>query len=176
MDTEGIIQIGIIINTHGVRGELKFISQTDDPELLFGLEELIIANGDQRLRYPIVKIRETQKHWLLKLEGIDSMEKAAQLKGQGIFTEESSVKPLAEDEFFIHDLIDAKVYSTDNQFLGTIKNYFEVGAQGVCEVQADDGDFLFPTSAEVLQEVVPSQKVVIQLIPELIDLNKKTKS
>lgn len=175
MDVEGIIQIGTISKPHGVRGELKVFSQTDDPLLYEELEDVIIPVDGCQKKYRIEKARDTQKHWLFKFEGVDTMDEAERLRGKGIYTEESHLKPLDEDEFFIHDLVGSKVYSVEDVYLGTITNYFEAGTQGVCEVESEKGDFLFPTSAEVLQEVIPPDKVIIQPVPELLDLNKKKK-
>lgn len=173
MELEGIIQIGTVIKAHGIKGELKVLAQTDDPTIFLELDQLILIVGGKRQEYTLIGARVDRKHWLLKLKEVTDMTAAQQLKGAALYTKEENVRPLAEDEFFIHDLMKAKVYSTSNQFLGTIVNYFEVGTQGVCEVKSENDSFLFPVSQEVLIDVIPSEKVVINLIPELRDLNKR---
>ncbi len=177
MDLEGIIQIGAVVDSHGTKGDLKVLPLTDDPEIFHKLDQLILLlkNGEKKI-YPLVGARGAKKFWLLKFAEITDMTTALLFKGAAIYTEEDNIRPLDEDEFFIHDLIDSKVYSTDDKYLGVITKYFEAGTQGVCEVQSEEDSFLFPTSQEVLVEVIPSEKVVINLIPELRDLNKpKTK-
>jgi 16S rRNA processing protein RimM len=173
MDLDGIIQIGTVIKPHGIKGELKVLAQTNDPAIFLELDRLILIQEGKRKMYTLAGAREDRKNWLLRLKEVTDMTAAQQLKGAALFTEEENVRPLAEDEFFIHDLIDAKVYSTTNQYLGVIVNYFEVGTQGICEVKTECDSFLFPTSHEVLIDVIPSDKVVINLIPELRDLNKR---
>jgi 16S rRNA processing protein RimM len=172
MDLEGIIQVGLIINSHGLKGELKVLPQTDDPEIFLQLEELIRIEGDKRTFHSLEGAREVKNHWLIKLEGISDIDAAKSLKGEALYTTEDQVRPLDEDEFYIHDLIEAKVYSTEGRFLGIICNYFDAGSQGVCEVKSESGAFLFPTSEEILKEIRPNGEVVIQLIPELINLNR----
>lgn len=174
-NTEGIRQIAIIINTHGVKGELKIIPLTEDQDLFLVLKDLILLNDNQRIRYSIQSARKAKNHWLLRFKEIRDLSKAAELKGQALYTEENNLRPLEEDEFFIDDLIHSKVYSIDGQELGVIVNCLEAGPQWVCEVKTADDMFLFPTSAEILKEVIPPDKVVINLIPELRDLNKKSK-
>jgi 16S rRNA processing protein RimM len=172
MDLEGIIQIGAIANSHGTKGEMKVLPLTDEPEIFFRLEELIMIDSCSRTVHVLETVRPVKKHLLIKLEGINDIETAKSLKGRALFTTEDKVRPLDEDEFYIHDLIHSKVYSTDGQYLGTIVNYFDNGPQGICEVHSDTGGFLFPTSDEILKEVRKGGEVVIQLIPELLTLNQ----
>ncbi len=174
MDLEGIIQIGAIVTSHGVKGEVKVLPLTDDPEIFYELEQvtLIQKNGVKK-QVSLINAREVKKYWLLKFDEIKDMNTALTYKGAGIYTDEDNVRPLASDEFYIHDLIGCRVYSTDNQYLGVIANYFDAGTQGVCEVKSDKESFLFPTSDEILVDIIPSEKIVINLIPELRDLNKR---
>ncbi|MBU2514811.1 ribosome maturation factor RimM [bacterium] len=173
-DTEGIRQIAAIINTHGIKGELKVMPLTDDPEIFLRLEELIVLKDNRKERHSLTGAREAKNHWLLKFDQITDISQAAELKGCALYTEESNLRPLDEEEFFIDDLINSKVYSTDDQYLGKITKYFEAGPQVVCEVDTEDGTFLFPTSAEVLKEIIPPDKVIINLIPGLMDLNTQS--
>lgn len=172
-NTEGIRQIAAIINSHGIKGEVKVLPLTDDVDLFLELDELITLRNSEREYLTLIGARKVKNQWLLKFEQINDIDEALRFKGLPLYTEESNLKPLEDDEFFIDDLLQAKVYSEDNQYLGTIVNYFEAGPQGVCEVESEDDTFLFPTSAEILKEVIPPDRVVIHLVPELRDLNKK---
>ena len=172
MSPEGIIQIGTIINSHGIKGEMKVIPETDDPDIFLRLEELILEHKSKRDIRKLIAAREVKGHWLIKLEGISDIDTAKTYRGRALYTTEDLVRPLGEDEFFIHDLVNSKVFSTDGQYLGTIVNYFDAGPQGICEVQSESDSFLFPTSDEILKEIRPQGEVVIQLIPELLTLNR----
>lgn len=172
MDFTGITQIAVIINSHGLKGELKISPLTDDPEI-FQQDTLIILNNDnQPQAYSVIKARPFKKYfWLIQFNEIQDIDTARNMKGKGIYLEDEKLRPLEEDEFFIHDLIKAEVYSTDNQYLGIITNYFEAGTQGVCEVNYNKEKFLFPVTNEVLKEIIPAEEVIINLLPELRDLN-----
>ncbi len=172
-NTDGIRQIAAIINSHGIKGEVKVLPLTDDVDLFLELDELIVLRNGEREHLTLTGAREVKKQWLLKFEQINDIDEAIQYKGLALYTDESNLRPLDEDEFFVDDLLQAKVYSEDNQYLGTIVNYFDAGSQGVCEVKSEDDTFLFPTSAEILKEVIPPDRVIINLVPELRDLNKK---
>lgn len=171
MNLEGIIQIGEIISTHGIKGELKVLAMTSNPEIFLELDYLILIANNQRRNFSVINSRTFKNYWLIQLEDVNDIKAAQKLKGFGLYLEEEKLSPLAVDEFFIHDLLKARVYSTDNQYLGIISNYFETGAQGVCEVTHEQETFLFPTSHEILKEIIPPDKVIINLVPGLRDLN-----
>jgi len=170
---EGIRQIGEIINSHGNKGELKIVPMTADEEIFLRSQSFILLVNDQRQSVNIVNARLAKNHWILQFAEIEDIESAKKLKKIGVYAYEDQLHPLAEDEFFIDDLLNAKVYSTENEFLGTITNYFDAGPQVVCEVTDDDESFLFPATQEVLKTIVPAEKVIIQLIPGLRELNRK---
>lgn len=172
MNLNGIRQIGQIFNSHGVRGEIKFEAQTGYPEDLIKLKELFLIKDDQRVAYDVLAIRQVKNHWLLKLKGIDDMDTAKSLKGYGLYCDEALLRPLEDDEFYLDDLYDSKVYSTEGEYLGIITDYFDNGEHGVCEVTDGEDTFMFPTTEEVMKDVVPGEKVVIFLLPNLRDLNK----
>ena len=172
-DLEGIRQIGEIINSHGNKGELKVVPLTDDTDLFLRCQSVILLVGEQRRLFDVIKAKPVKNTWIVQLAGISNIESAKKLKKIGIYVREDQLKPLAEDEFFIDDLLHTKVYTTEGEFLGTITNYFEVGSHGVCEVTDNNESFLFPTTQEVLKIIEPAKKVVIQLIPGLRELNRK---
>jgi 16S rRNA processing protein RimM len=172
MESANLTQIGTIINSHGIKGEVKVMPITEDGDLIHRLDRLIIDDGGQQKLFNVLRARAAKNCWLIQFDEVRDMDAAKSLKGAGICVDDSELKPLDEDEFFIHDLISAKVYSTDDEYLGVITGFFEAGSQGVCEVTDESGMFLFPTSQEVLKEIVPGEKVIINLLPGLRDLNR----
>ena len=172
-DLEGIRQIGEIINSHGNKGELKVIPLTTDEEIFQKSENLTLIVDNQRQDVEVISARPVKNFWIIQISGINDIDSAKNIKNAGIFVNEDQLKPLADDEFYIDHLLNAKVYSTENEYLGTITNYFDAGPQGVCEVTDGDKILLFPTTQEVLKTIVPAEKVVVNLIPGLRELNRK---
>lgn len=172
-DLEGIRQVGEIINSHGTKGELKVIPLTADNEIFQKSRSFTLIVDNQRQTVEVISARLTKKFWIVQISGIDDIESAKKLKNVGIFADEELLEPLADDEFYIDHLLNAKVYSTEDEYLGTITNYFDAGPQGVFEVTDGDKILLFPTTQEVLKTIVPAEKVVVNLIPGLRELNRK---
>lgn len=145
---------------------------TEDDDLFLEQEHLIIDDGNRQQQFSVLRSRPVKHYWLIQFDEVRDMDAAKSLKGAGVCVADSQLRPLDDDEFFIHDLIGAKVYSTKEQYLGVVTDFFEAGSQGVCEVTDDSGSFLFPASQEVLKEIDPGRKVVINLLPGLVELNR----
>lgn len=172
MNLNNIRQVGRIFNSHGVKGEVKVAPYTSYPEIFENLDQVTLIRRSTKEIYTVLKARPVKDHWLFLLEGIDDMDKAKSMKDFDIYVSEEEILPLEEDEFLISDLMDAKVYSTDNEYLGTIFNYFDNGEHGICEVKKDnDKIFLFPTSKEVLINIEANTKVIINVLPEMLEIN-----
>ena len=170
MNLDGIRQIGKIINTHGLKGDLKIELMTDDHDLFRELKKIIILDNKKRKEIAIAESRPFKTFWLFKLEGVNDLNQAEIFKGKEIFIEESKLRPLDEDEFYIDDLMGSEVFSTKNELLGKITDYFLAGEQGVCEVSKDGSSFLFPATKEVLKKIDTDQKKVqIELLEGLRD-------
>lgn len=173
MDYKGISCIGKINRSHGVRGEVKVSLVTEHPEILTDLDYCYLIYKNNKETFRLEHARRANKFWLFKFKEVNDRNKADALREYSIFIDEKYLAPLEEGEFFIHDLIDASVFSTENEFLGKVTDYFENGEQGICEVKGDKGKFLFPITDEIFKEISPSdKKIIIYLVPGLIDLNR----
>jgi len=172
MNDEGITQIGNIINSHGRKGEVKVYPLTNDSQIFYQKNLIIMIDDDKRIGVTVTHARPFKDLWLLKFNEIDTIEASKKLKGKGIYIEDHLLKPLEEDEFFVHDLVNSRVYSVEGRYLGIVTDYFEAGDQGVCEVTENESTFLFPATREVLKEIIPPDKIVIKLLPGLVELNR----
>jgi len=174
MELEGFIKLGKMMNAHGLRGEIKVKPLTTYPAGYFQLEHFFLYHSSRCEKFKIQKLRLVTGNWFIKMLGIEDRDTAERFKTESsyLYIQESELLPLDEDEFFVHDLINAAVYTKGHIFLGKIIRYFETGANGVCEVEAQKGNFLFPTTLSVLQEIIPEEKkVIIDPISGLLDLN-----
>ena len=173
MKFSDLSQIGEIVNTHGVQGELKVLPTTNYPNAYMELKSMFVANNSELRDFEVVRIRNSNKFWLVTLKGIDTMELAEELKGFDLLIPDEYLVPLNQGEFFIYDLLGAEVVSDQGIVLGKIVAYFETAANGVCEVVSPTTKFLFPTTSEVLKEIFPKdKKVIIKPLLGMIESNK----
>ncbi|MCL2565286.1 MAG: ribosome maturation factor RimM [Defluviitaleaceae bacterium] len=160
--------VGKIVNTHGIRGLVKVVSQSDDPDKFFKLKSVIIDGKDVE-----VEQASTNKQFvLLKLKGIDDMNAAEALKGKTLKVPESDALKLAEGEYFIRDIYDMEVYEENGEFLGTIDDIIFTGANDVYVVKKEGTkDLLIPAIKSCILNVnMPEKRMTVYLLEGLRDL------
>ena len=166
---EDYFEIGKIVNTVGVSGELKIFPTTDDPKR-FGLLETvsIILNGT--LIEKVVKnVRYHRNLVMLKLEGISDTTAANALRGGVIVVERANALPLAENEYYLRDLLGLAVFTEDGEDLGILRDVIFTGANDVYVVgDGTDKDLLIPAISECILSVdIADRKMTVRLLEGL---------
>ena len=143
------IEIGKIINTHGLKGEIKIAPWCDGIEIFEYLDEVYI--GDKP--YELLSVREHKNSFLAVLNTVDTIEKAEKLKNKIIKARIEDMPELEEDTYYIRDLIGLSVYEGD-RLLGKIYDCFPTGSNDVYAVKSDDGkEILIPAIKQVVKRI-----------------------
>lgn len=130
-----LIETGKIVNTHGVKGEMKVVPWTDDPAVFSDFSILTVNNTP----YPVVSVRFQGPNVLLKLKGIDDMTAAEGLKNKIVYASREDFH-LPEGTYFIADLMGLTVVEDEtDKVLGTITDVFATGSNDVYEVTSEEG-------------------------------------
>ncbi len=145
------LEVGRIVGTHGVRGELRVDPWCDSPEFLSGFKKLWFDSGKTEIK---AKSRPHKNLALVKLEGVDTIDDAEKLRGKILYIDRKDIK-LPEGRNFIQDLIGCRVLDADDRELvyGEITDVFKTGANDVYTVRDSSGrEFLVPVIDEVVTE------------------------
>ena len=108
------INIGMLVNTHGLRGEMKVKVLTDFPQLRFqkgAVVHLQLAQGQFDLK--VQHVRESKGQLLVKFEGYDDINQVEGWKGSMLTIREEELQELDEFEAYFHELQDAVVYDME---------------------------------------------------------------
>lgn len=162
--------IGKIVNTQGIKGEMRVIPTTDIVERFELLDEIYIDKKGNLEKYDVQSIRYHKQFVLLKLKGIDDMTTAERYKESLVKIPEQWAIPCEADEYYIRDLYDMTVIDEDNNELGIIKDIIFTGANDVYVVKPKEGkDILIPAIKECILKVdVAEKKMYIHLMEGLI--------
>jgi 16S rRNA processing protein RimM len=163
--TNDFLTVGRIVNTHGVRGEIRVIPETSDISRFDYLLNAWIDTGGGMKEYRVTGVRYHKGFVLLKLRGIDDMTEAEKLKGHDLMVERRYARKLEEDEFFIADLIGISVYEGE-RLLGELTEVMETGSNDVYVVRSSDGEILIPALKSVVQSVDLVGKRMSVTLPE----------
>ena len=111
------LEIGQIVNTFGVKGMMKIVPFTDDVRRFDNLETIYIEEQGVKKEYRIEEVKYHKNLVLLKLNGIDTMDSAEELKQCYIYIDREKEEPLEEGIYYIVDLIGLEVYTDDGNLL-----------------------------------------------------------
>ena len=123
------IEAGEIVNTHGVRGEVKVLCWLDAPEMLCEFDRCRIAGKD----YEMESVRVQKTCNLVKLGGVDTMEAAQKLRGKVL---ELYREDIDDEVIFAAELVGVEVYA-DGQCLGTIREVLDYPGKSVYVVRGE---------------------------------------
>lgn len=166
--------VGKIVNTRGIKGEVKVISITDFPEERFATGAVLYAQRDPSSGYLPLKVVgycRRPPFDCLSFEGYPTINEVEKLKGSALFVSRDQLPKLKGDgEFYYYEIIGAAVYTEEGRKLGRIKEILSPGANDVWVVDTDGKDILIPCIKDVVRHVdVPAKRVTVHLIPGLID-------
>lgn len=144
------LEAGKVVGTHGLRGEIRVECWCDSPDFLAKFKTLYFNEGEARLS---VKSRPHKNIVLSKIEDIDTVEDAEQLRGKILYINRDDVR-LPDGRNFIQDLIGCRVLDADDNSVdyGEITDVFKTGANDVYTVKKGDSEFMVPVVDSIVTD------------------------
>ncbi|WP_430536167.1 ribosome maturation factor RimM [Listeria rocourtiae] len=171
---EQMFNVGKIVNTHGLMGEVRVISQTDfaDERFAQGSELFLFAKGGKKPEKLIIKTHRKHKNFdLLTFEGIIGINNVERMRDGMLKVPESQLGELEENEYYFHEIVGCEVYTEEGELLGEISEILTPGANDVWVVQKKgQKDKLVPYIADVVKSVnIKDKKITISVMEGLFD-------
>ncbi|MDQ0253737.1 16S rRNA processing protein RimM [Evansella vedderi] len=169
------LNVGKIVNTHGIRGEVRVISRTDFPEKRYATGNRLSIQNErgERTTVTVTSWRRHKQFDLLTFEGFENVNDVEKFKGSLLQIHQDALDDeLQEGEFYYHEIIGAQVYTESGEELGKIKEILSPGANDVWVVQrkGPGKDILIPYIDEVVKQVnISENKVIIHPMEGLLD-------
>lgn len=163
------LEIGQIVNTQGLKGEIKIYPFTSDITRFDDLKKIYIDINNNKEKVNIEKIRYQKNMVIAKLEGLNDINDVEKFKGKYIFIDEEDRLELPENTYYISDLFGCEVLC-DNVLIGKIADIFSTKSNDVYVIKSTDGkEILIPAIKDVISNVdVKSKKVIINNIEGLL--------
>jgi 16S rRNA processing protein RimM len=157
--------VGKIVNTHGIRGELRVISKTDFPEQRYKVGNVLylFMPGSNKPIELTVKTHRTHKNFnLLTFEGLENINEVEKFRDGILKVPESQLSELEEDEFYYHEIIGCHVVTTEGLELGKVTEILSPGANDVWVIKSSEGkEILIPYIEDVVKKVDVKEKVIL---------------
>jgi len=157
-----VAQIGA---PHGVRGEVRLRSFTEDPMAVARYGPLESEDGSRS--FEIESIRPAKGHLVARLRGVNDRDAAKRLTGTELFVPRERLPAPKEDEFYHADLIGLAAVDGDGNQLGTIVAVHNFGAGDILEIQPAVGAaMLLPFTQAIVPTVDIKRGRVVVVPPE----------
>lgn len=165
------LEIGKIVNTFGIRGQVKVVPFTDDVKRFDKLKNIYIEKKKELKPHKIENVKYTNNMVILKLEGIDSIEEAEKYKNCSLQIDRKDAIKLPKDTFFIADLIGLPVYTDEDVLLGKVDDIYNTGSSDIYVVKDELGkQILLPAIKDVLKDIdLEKEKITVHIIKGLLD-------
>lgn len=138
-----------------MRGEFKVRLQTDHPDHLLTLKRIFL--GDEATPRTVLGARLHAGNALMRLQGISSPETVERFRGTPLRIRASDAKPLAADEYFLYQIIGLEAFDEVDNWLGTVTDLMETGANDVLVITPEAGTpMLLPSHPDVVLSMDPA--------------------
>lgn len=166
--------VGKIVNTHGIRGEVRVLSNTDFPEERFAKGEAltIFDEKDNKVIDLVVKSsRQHKQFYLVVFEGLENINFVEKYKGMTLKVSEDQLFELEENEFYYHEIMGCTVVSEDGEEIGVVEDIYTPGANDVWGIKRKGKkDALIPYIEDVVKDIdIENKKITIHVMEGLLD-------
>lgn len=168
---EKYLEIGQIVNTFGIKGQVKIVPFTDDITRFDELKEIYVEKKNELKLFQIEQVNYKKNMVILKLKGIETVEEAEKLRNCYLKIDRKDAKKLPKDTYFIIDLLGLDVYTDEGKLLGKVDDIYNAGSSDIYVVKDELGkQILLPAIKDVLKEVdLENKKIIVHLIKGLVD-------
>ncbi len=171
MDFKGYIDIGLILNTHGLKGELKVKPLTDNPERFSSLKRVYVESDGVLASHDVTNARYFRNVVILKLKEINTVDDAQTLKGLYLMIDRKNAVSLPEDTYFICDIVGCPVYDSVRGFIGNVTCVIQTGSNDVYVVKDSSGEeILVPALKKVVTSIsIEERRITVELPEGLVE-------
>ena len=168
MSIDDFYFLGKITRTSGHTGELFVFLDVDDPEKYHNLESFFIEINKQYVPFFIEKInlKPNSNKAVVRLQDIDSMEKAASLVNASLYLPMEQLPPLKGKSFYFHEVIGFKVIDAAHGDIGEVRQIFDLPQQALLQVMLGKKEILIPLNDEIITSVDRKNKILKIDAPE----------
>ena len=150
------ILIGAVIKVHGIKGEIKVKPYTQNIDNLLKIKTIYIDDTE----YKVMSAKERGGMVYMFLSRIYTMDDAQALRGKDIYIDRQYAAPLAQDEYYIIDVLGSDVFVED-EYIGKVADIDSFGAADVYTVKGDK-TVRFPFLKRLVKKIdIKNKKIVL---------------
>ena len=167
-----LVAIGRVIKPQGRKGEVLVQPLSDRPDRFPALRAAYVPGPDGGSREVAVESVWPHKgRFVLKLQGVDSIDKAEGYRGFELRIGEEDLAALPPGSYYHHQLKGLRVLDAEGRSLGVAAELLETGgAAPVVVVRGLRGELLVPLAEDFVRRVDLEGGSIVVAVPEMVDV------
>ncbi len=162
------IPVGKLARTHGLNGELKFYPH--DPEGFDFTSGQVVLLEAMEKKLKVKSIRGANAPFIIRLDGIDSIDSAKPLTGQEVLVHRDDFQTLPEGEYYRFEIEGLEVFDDEGRSYGVIEEVIPTGSNDVYVVRNGDSEWMLPMIDSVVKSIDLEQgKLIFHRIEGLFE-------
>ena len=167
-----LLEVGKIVNTHGLRGEVKVVPWTDYPQQFEDIEYVYRKTKTDYEKLSVCGVKYQKGNIIVQFAEITDLDTAEKYKNQVIYAEREALGELPEGVYYIADLIGLNVITDEGEEIGKIVDVLNTGASDIYEIKRTGRkNLLIPAIPDVVLDVdLENKNVTVHMMDGLEDL------
>lgn len=175
MKLDDCFELGYIVRTHGVKGQVIALFDVDYPEDYEELESVFLLIGGKLIPFFIERIEpQANAKFIIKFEDLNTLPEAEKLKSAALYLPLSELPELDENQFYYHDIVGYTIVDEVSGELGTVTEVVEMPHHDLISMRYQNQDILIPIADEIVLRTDKAEKKMYVKLPEgLIEVYTK---
>ena len=159
------VEIGKVVNTFGIKGELKIVSESDFIDYRYAVGKTIFFKMRNTVKeFKVSSYRVHKGNILITINEMYDINQVECYIGCEVFADKLDTPPLEEGEFYIDDMVGLKAYSENDELLGTVCDVIIIPYNDLLEIELLSGKkVLIPYVDEYIKDI-QEDKIVVKLL------------
>jgi 16S rRNA processing protein RimM len=170
---DALVTVGRIVRPHGNQGRVVVAAETDFAADRFRPgAEMWWRRNDRTARATILESRPHDGRWVVRFEGVESIDAAEALRDVELRVPADTLRPLGPQQYYVHDLVGCQVETMDGTIVGSVDRVeFGTGTPNLV-VTGRTGEVFVPLAEAICRRVDPAaRRIVIDPPAGLLELN-----
>lgn len=170
MGFDDCFELGYVIKTHGLRGEVQWMLDVDNPAAYTELESVFIDINGKLVPFFIESFLPQGDKAIVALEDVESLDAAQVLVGKALYLPLAVLPALPDHQYYFHDLVGMDVWHAD-RLIGTVTQVYELPLQNLLAVDHQGTEVLIPLEDAIVTEVNKAERKIRTDLPDgLLDV------
>jgi 16S rRNA processing protein RimM len=171
MSDSSLFELGTIIRSHGIKGDLVIYIATEDPKHFRNLKSLLVESGSDKKEMKITSIRFKDNLATVHLEGIEDRNTSDLFLKKKVFIPQENLPEPDGKNFYFHEIIGFNIHDKTLGDIGTITDVFEMPQHAVLSIFYKDKEALIPAASDFIIKIDRKNKILLMDLPEgLLDV------